>query len=192
MIRLNNDPETEIIWGNNHSSPNNVGFSGLFVVWSLHPSLFSLQDLELNWVALLVEPGTYLYHKDQGVHSGGYVLAVSQHCVTMAAVDVKMVNTIRYLSFDIGDRQPWSYLVLNGLEGWEVLPTEALPPAVIQREPADPLSEKPSGIVVSIKGTRSFPVMKYAAMFGFKNLTKVYLRRLFRFLLTPFFNRFKK
>jgi hypothetical protein len=140
----------------------------------------NVEDANLSWLALLAQPGSFIFNVEGGVGQGGYVLASSPNAITTWNVVPSACEGQRYMNFDaVAGKEAWKFTHLKDLKGWYAQAVKAVPPSQVKAKQADGL---PLGIVATITGTKVTPILAFAARSGFRGMTIPYLKKLANFI----------
>jgi hypothetical protein len=132
-----------------------------------------------NFLSLLAQPGSMIYHRDVGPGSARWVVRASEHGVYVCRLTPMVKHGQRILDFPTSDGEKiWETLHINDLRGWMVQETQALPPSCCEARDEDGL---PLGIVLTVKaGTSAYTVLNYAALQAFRGMTVPFMKKLIR------------
>ena len=104
--------------------------------------------LSKRWLALLVEPGCFLYNRTDRDGTRAYVLSTCEHGITGWNAQPKVSDGKEFLGFRVPPGEPkWSYTFLSEIRDWYAAETKGQPPSHMDIRNADGL---PEGVVCSI------------------------------------------
>ena len=143
----------------------------------------NFSKIHYRWFALLVEPGSLLFHAEQGMRTMVYVVDSCEWGVTAWLPTPLTCEGQKYLSFREGhvtDR--WKYVHITDLKGWMVIETKAMPPSCCKARRAD---GAPRGVVITALTSAGTPIVEYAANKAFRSLTIPFMKKLIVHLEIP-------
>jgi hypothetical protein len=132
------------------------------------------KKMKTAWLAMLVQPGTILFHQNTGLKEAIYVIDVNEFGVTRVVVDVKNTKGIKSVELY---REPFEvkFVVVDTLVGWYTMLVDVEPPC---KAATNLESTEFVGIVAFPCGTDLEPVPRASARRGYAGLTVTFMKKL--------------